>query len=181
MERLSVVYRGTIYRRNPTAKQRARRVYYWCHDKWKQPPHSLHRDMWVDAYGPIPSGMHLHHKDGNPFHNELSNFELKRAGQHMADHMCNPRRKRQSRRNMLRYGIPAARAWHASDAGKKWHSERAKKQWKNPKIFRRICEECHKPFNAFHQATRRCSDHCHARFWRRTHPGYYQQRNTTTA
>jgi hypothetical protein len=49
MERISVVYRGKIYRRNPKAKQRAHRVYYWCHDKYREPPHSLHRDMWITS------------------------------------------------------------------------------------------------------------------------------------
>lgn len=176
MEPLSVEYRGKLYRRNPHAKQRAHRVYYWCHDKWKKPPHSLHRDMWIDAYGPIPRGMHVHHKDCNPFNNRLSNFELKSARQHMADHMRDPKRKRQSRHNILRYGVPAARAWHKSEAGRAWHSRHAKKQWRNPIVHQRICEECKKPFKAFHRLARRCGNRCHQRYFRRTHPGYYRRR-----
>jgi hypothetical protein len=175
MQQLSVVYRGKLYRRNPKAKQRAHRVYFWCHDKYKESPHSLHRDMWIDAFGPIPPGMHVHHKDSNPFHNTISNFELKSASQHMADHMRSPLRKRQQRCIMLRAVIPAARAWHKSEAGIEWHSKQARKQWKQPSTFTRICEECKQEFQAFHRNSRRCSRRCQAQYFRRAHPGYYQR------
>ena len=33
--------------------------------------------MWEQAYGPIPEGMDVHHRDENKLNNVLDNFELK--------------------------------------------------------------------------------------------------------
>jgi predicted nucleic acid-binding Zn ribbon protein len=46
----------------------------------------LHRYMWAQANGPIPSGMHIHHKNHNKQDNRLDNFELLPAGEHARKH-----------------------------------------------------------------------------------------------
>lgn len=38
--------------------------------------------MWQEAYGPIPKGYHIHHKDGNRRNNDLENLELIKGTEH---------------------------------------------------------------------------------------------------
>ena len=45
----------------------------------------LHRDVWRMAFGPIPDGCHIHHKDGNPANNVLSNLECLPAKIHLSE------------------------------------------------------------------------------------------------
>ena len=46
----------------------------------------LHRDMWEAAYGPIPNGYDVHHKDRDRLHNQLDNFELMDKSEHTRKH-----------------------------------------------------------------------------------------------
>ena len=36
----------------------------------------VHRHIWKLHNGEIPKGMDIHHKDHNPFNNDISNLEL---------------------------------------------------------------------------------------------------------
>jgi len=42
----------------------------------------LHRAMWEDAYGPIPTGFDIHHRDHDRTNNVLSNFECLPKDEH---------------------------------------------------------------------------------------------------
>ena len=48
--------------------------------------YSAHRVIWEKAHGPIPAGHIIHHRDGNRFHNDLSNLELLTHQAHSAHH-----------------------------------------------------------------------------------------------
>jgi hypothetical protein len=121
----AILYDGKVYRRNPEAEQRAHRVYYWRHDGNHKSPVSLHRQLWIDNFGPIDRFTHVHHKDGNPLNNRISNLASKDGAKHISDHMRRrtPQQIREARRNMLYNVIPAAAAWHKSESGRKWHRE----------------------------------------------------------
>ena len=89
MERESIEYRGKMYHRYPESKRPHLRNYYWHHGKWKEPPVALHKQVYIDIYGPIPEGMQIHHKDGDFLNNSPENLldfvsilseELVRAG-----------------------------------------------------------------------------------------------------
>jgi hypothetical protein len=41
-----------------------------------------HRVLWEIAFGPIPTGMDVHHRDEDRSHNVLPNFELREATPH---------------------------------------------------------------------------------------------------
>lgn len=46
----------------------------------------VHRMVWEDANGEIPEGYVIHHKDGNPDNNDLSNLELLTSYDHQSEH-----------------------------------------------------------------------------------------------
>lgn len=46
----------------------------------------LHRAIYMAAFGEIPEGYHIHHKDGNGFNNDLSNLEAIPASEHVKKH-----------------------------------------------------------------------------------------------
>jgi hypothetical protein len=47
---------------------------------------SYHILVWERANGPIPKGMEIHHIDGNPQNNNLSNLMMLSAGDHVKVH-----------------------------------------------------------------------------------------------
>lgn len=62
--------------RAEAAKRSSNQPYLRIGRKW------AHRAIWEEAHGPIPSGYHVHHKDGNRHNNSLKNLELVRANEH---------------------------------------------------------------------------------------------------
>ncbi len=47
---------------------------------------SEHRKVWMEAYGPIPDGCVIHHRNGRRDDNRLSNLELMTHRQHSIHH-----------------------------------------------------------------------------------------------
>ena len=47
---------------------------------------NLHRAVWTDAYGSIPDGHHIHHIDGNPLNNDISNLDCVSRSDHLREH-----------------------------------------------------------------------------------------------
>lgn len=45
-----------------------------------------HRQVWMDAYGPIPEGCIIHHRNENTRDNRLENLELMTHRQHAVHH-----------------------------------------------------------------------------------------------
>jgi hypothetical protein len=44
------------------------------------------RHIWTRAYGPIPPGMGLHHRDGDKLNDVIENLELVSKSEHLAIH-----------------------------------------------------------------------------------------------
>ena len=82
--KITIEYGGKKYHRYPDSKRRQLRVYYWRHDKWKQAPVALHRQIYIDNFGPIPKGFHIHHKDGDTENNSPDNLQALSASAHAA-------------------------------------------------------------------------------------------------
>lgn len=83
-ERITIEYNNKKYHRYPNSKRRQLRVYYWRHDKWKSAPVALHRQIYIDNFGPIPKGYHIHHKDGNTENNSPDNLQAIPMKTHMS-------------------------------------------------------------------------------------------------
>ena len=83
----TIVYRGKKYNRSPNSTRRQHRVYFWRHDKWKEAPVALHRQIWIDQNGPIPAKYSIHHKDGDTLNNSIENLELLSPKDHAILHI----------------------------------------------------------------------------------------------
>ena len=82
-----VEFNGVVYRCYPNSKRQSDRRYYRCGSSDIGRGFSyLHRDIWIFHNGPIPDGYHVHHRDENPDHNNLENFEILPADEHFRKH-----------------------------------------------------------------------------------------------
>lgn len=99
MERETIIYNGKKYNRYPESKRRHLRAYFWRHDKWKEPPFALHRQIWIDNFGEIPEGYVVHHKDKNTLNNDIDNLECIPFRKHCSNHMLEEDRREMSRKN----------------------------------------------------------------------------------
>ncbi len=97
---------------NPIFEFRGRR-YYKCGEYWQEPSDGsrLHRDVWEEKHGPIPSGFHIHHVDGNKANSKVENLELLLASDHLSGHMQGSDRIEKSTQSLLAHAVPAAVEW----------------------------------------------------------------------
>lgn len=108
----------------------------------------LHRDVWTSAFGPIPLGCHIHHRDGNVLNNRIDNLECVPASEHL--------RESWAKRVQPQDGWFSATAktkaaeWHASPEGRLWHSRHAKrsKSWTKWQREPKDCPQCGVEFSA---------------------------------
>jgi hypothetical protein len=110
----------------------------------------LHRKVWIAAFGAIPKGCHIHHRDDDPTNNLLANLECIPAKQHLSETWERNRERRAAEGHFSQKAKNAAREWHQSDAGRLWHSRQAKrsKSWTKWKREPRECLQCSKTFDA---------------------------------
>lgn len=78
-----VVYNGTEYVAYGDSK-------YYVNRRDRSNPR-LHRQVYIDAYGPIPVGYHVHHIDGNTDNNNIENLVAIPPEKHMRETMAQMR------------------------------------------------------------------------------------------
>jgi hypothetical protein len=66
-----------------------------------QPTKTLHREIYSDAYGNIPHGWHVHHKDRDRQNNSIENLVALSPIDHWAEHIEEQRAKAEANRAML--------------------------------------------------------------------------------
>ena len=154
-----IEHNGVKFRRYPDSKNRSDRVYFTPGpaDRLKG-VRRLHEELWMEAHGPIPSGCHVHHKDGDPLNNQLENLECMTAAAHMAAHggVCSDRK-----RENLAQIRPLAAAWHSSPEGLAWHRQHAYESIRAVPLVPHTCEQCGASFETQAKSTNRfCSNAC---------------------
>lgn len=134
----------------------------------------LHRAAWTLAFGPIPDGCHIHHRDDNPLNNKLANLECMPASAHLSHTWHKSGRATLEPGKHFTAGArQKAAEWHGSDAGRLWHSRNAvrSKSWTKWKRSPRNCPECNTEFNALIRKSGNaqiyCTSVCKAAAYRR--------------
>ena len=86
-------------------------------------PKYLHRQVYEAHFGSIPEGYHVHHVDGDKGNNEIENLALLTEHDHQSEHwkQRTPEQIKTYADRLLQHGVPAAAAWHKSEAGHEWH------------------------------------------------------------
>lgn len=130
----------------------------------------LHRCVWEYYNGKIPSGYEIHHIDHDKSNNEIDNLAMVTEAEHHKIHtaeMSDEIRNR-LRENVIKNAVPAAAAWHGSEAGHEWHKkhfERVKDAFCVKSTF--VCEYCGKEYETTVTGRNRfCSNNCKSA-WRR--------------
>ena len=158
MERETIIYRGTKYFRYPRSRLRHKRVYFHAHAGTRL-PRALHRQIWIDNFGPIPKGFHVHHRDDDSLHNEIDNLELLKPKEHTARHFDDESlAKAMSNLELARLKAPV---WHKSAYGRRWHRAMAKQSWVNKQRYPKNCQVCGESYETyFPSRSRNCSTEC---------------------
>jgi endogenous inhibitor of DNA gyrase (YacG/DUF329 family) len=128
----------------------------------------LHRAVWMAAFGPVPEGCHIHHRDGNALNNQVANLECMPATDH-----ANLEHAGQRKQHFNQLARERASAWHKSEAGLLWHKRHAARQqfWTKNKREARPCPICGKEFMALIRKSatsqRYCSNACKVAAYRK--------------
>jgi hypothetical protein len=128
--------------------------------------------MWFDAYGEIPKGMQVHHKDHNAFNNSLDNFELVDRSEHARAHAKD--RLKKDPEHLKKFhakGIIAAAQWHGSPEGIEWHKAHSKRfEFGKFNFGNKNCEQCGKEFIVKQAGARFCHNNCKSAHRRANNP-----------
>lgn len=127
----------------------------------------IHRLVWASAFGIIPDGCHIHHRDRDPANNLLSNLECQDSQEHMGSHpnLTNHKFTANARQR--------AKDWHQSEAGLLWHRRQSEniKGWIKWSRVDKPCIECGEIFKAFNRrgptAQKFCTDVCRVTNYRK--------------
>ena len=114
----------------------------WPSDKYlSRGGKKLHRDVWRIAFGNIPDGCHIHHRDANTKNNALANLECIPAKIHLSETWAKNKKGKVHFSDAAR---DAAAEWHKSDEGRLWHRRHAERQksWTKWKREEKPCFQC---------------------------------------
>jgi hypothetical protein len=161
----AIEFKGIVFRRYPNSRLTSHRNYYRPHSAHcAAGVQALHQEIWKAAHGPIPEGLEIHHKDGNPLNNALSNLEPVTKAEHVQKHLERgdyaPSSKQLVHLAKVRH---MTKAWHSSPEGLAWHSTHSKEIMANRVKTPRPCQECGKEFLALWKKAKFCSGLCAGR------------------
>lgn len=122
----------------------------------------LHRQIYRDAFGPIPDGMVVHHRDGDWQNNDICNLELCENGEHHRKHAIAWHRENpEHSKRIVDAWRSKASEWHGSGAGRKWHAEHATKTLLARPFRDYVCKECGATFQSRSiNPPKFCKDQC---------------------
>ena len=132
-------YRGLTFNRYPPKERyfKCARAYYLYGTS------ILHRLVYQDAYGPIPKGVDIHHKDKNPANCSIENLEAIERKTHRKLHTGSYSNEyRQWLGNNARKVQHTTKKWHKSKEGKLWHSTHMEQIQANLPLLELVCTYC---------------------------------------
>lgn len=163
----SIEFNGITFRRYPDSSRRDARVYYTPNGAYrKRGVGRLHQEIWKAAYGPIPEGHHIHHRDEDTLNNELDNLVALPGFDHLSNHAkAQPIEEARARMDHAR---AFASDWHSSEEGRAWHRKHGERTWAEREPRSGVCEHCGTTYSTLsrHGNERFCSNKCRAA-WRR--------------
>jgi len=143
---------------------------YWVCTTARMP--QAHRWIWMNTYGEIPKGMHIHHIDGNKDNNDISNLQMLSGSDHLLLHWNeNLFENKDPNFEKRKKQLEVARQWLYTPEGRKRQSEKAKDGWASRKSFQKCCPVCNELYSTYMSYSRYCSDSCR-QSWKRKHKIY---------
>jgi hypothetical protein len=128
----------------------------------------LHRVVWEFHNGVIPPKCHIHHIDGNPANNDISNLQCLSSFEHLSEH--NRKKVEDGSHPWLQpenitKRQEGAREWHQSPEGREWHRQHARDTAKRTVVDGSVyhCIQCGEPFLALRSASGMCGQACRKR------------------
>lgn len=157
----TIEFNGIKFRRYPDSSNGTSRKYYAPSATYRRRGVGfLHQEIWKSAHGDIPTGYHIHHRDGNPLNNDIDNLECVPAFDHLSRHATD---HAPGRAHMERIR-PLATEWHKSEEGREWHRQHAHQPKHDIEL---VCDQCGCKFvGKMHKRQNFCSDKCRSA-WRR--------------
>lgn len=137
----------------------------------------LHRDVWSSAFGPIPDGHHIHHRDANPKNNALSNLECIEAREHFK--LTWEQSSKREKRDFSDLARERAAEWHRSEEGRLWHKRLAERTqgWTKWRREQMACLWCSKLFEGIVRKSGNQQKFCHPN----CKAAYYRKRKADSA
>jgi len=153
----NIKFNGRSYNRSPESSLHSDRSYFKCMGR------SLHRDIYAYHHGTIPQGFQIHHIDGNPLNNDISNLEALTPAEHGKKHrgVCSDK-KRENLANIRHM----TKAWHKSPEGRQWHSEHARRSQAAMAMVECQCKQCGETYEVklnMKSRSKWCSNKCKQR------------------
>ena len=167
----TVEYKGVTFRRYPRSRRWPDRMYFTPSSTHRQRGMGrLHQEIWKDAYGEIPPGHDIHHRDGNPLNNALENLECVARAEHHDYHMSLLSPEARARRREWFHRIrQRASNWHQSEDGREWHRELGALSWEERTYRNYTCVHCGQIFTSRAVDTKSvkfCSNACKSAYRR---------------
>ena len=75
-----IIFKGYVYKRDPRSKNTSARNYF--KRKSNKGNKYLHREIYIENFGPIPEDNVIHHIDGNPSNNDPTNLQAIHINDH---------------------------------------------------------------------------------------------------
>lgn len=142
---MTIIYNGKKYTCVPNHKDKRRRYLASTTNRGEK---YLHRQVWIDNFGQIPKGYHIHHKDENIYNNDIANLACISRVDHFLEHKeqtMSWSRSEENKKN-LRKHQPKASLWMKTDEAKRHFRQIGKKNALNS-IVKRTCATCESEFD----------------------------------
>ena len=162
-----IIYKGERY----SLQQR-----YYCRSV------QLHRQIWIDNFGPVPENHQIHHKNGNKLDNRLENLECVHIAEHRRIHNAQKEIQYQVCKIGSKLSEKKKRRYYLLKEGKNIQSENSKIFWNSRGEVTRICVVCSTHYLTRCARTRHgcCSNSCRCYLYRLRKAGMYDDVIPTT-